>query len=92
MRKTCILDFIPFKKMRFANNFCGFIHGITKNKNIKMDSNILCKFESKMCMLCGINGINQYFEIGRNFIEYNGVYHSLHEILNEALNFNVGKC
>lgn len=54
-----------------------------------MDTNIIHKFESKMCTLCGLIGVNQYFQINSNFIEYNGIYHSLHEILNEALSINV---
>ncbi|CAG9808008.1 unnamed protein product [Chironomus riparius] len=54
-----------------------------------MDSNIIHKFESKMCTLCRFTGVNQYFDINSNFIEYNGIYHSLHEILNEALSINI---
>ena len=56
-----------------------------------MERIILHRFETKDCMLCGNDEVNEYFDVNSNFIEYHGVYHSLREILIEALNFDVSK-
>lgn len=55
-----------------------------------MDLKILHRFEYKTCVLCENTEVNEYYDIDKNFIEYDEVFHSLHEILNDALNFNVG--
>jgi hypothetical protein len=46
-------------------------------------------FDQSTCGVCGDCEINQYFSINDNFIEYNGTFYSLREILTSALDFQV---
>lgn len=46
-------------------------------------------FEQSTCGVCGDCEINQYFSVNDNFIEYNGTFYSLREILVSALDFQV---
>lgn len=47
------------------------------------------KFDQSTCGVCGDCEINQYFAINENFIEYQGTFYSLREILSSALDFQV---
>lgn len=50
---------------------------------------INASFKQGTCGVCRNSGTNQYFNINTNFIEYDGIYFSLGEILIEALDFYV---
>lgn len=50
------------------------------------------KFDQSTCAVCGDCGINQFFSINDNFIEYNETFYSLREILASALDFQVKSC
>lgn len=47
------------------------------------------KFKQSFCGICSDCKINQYYSVDTSFIDYNGTYYSLREILIEALDLHV---
>lgn len=46
-------------------------------------------FYDSTCQVCGSKGINQYFSISDDFIDYNGKFYSLKKVLKDALDVDV---
>jgi hypothetical protein len=46
-------------------------------------------FEQNTCSICGDTGVNQFFSVNDNFIDYCGVFYSFREIFADALDLQV---